>query len=277
MLVGPGAPIVVHSTARVSHFRHAYDFYKAEMCSEYPTVDGSLSINCYFEAIEVNYSRYVAKQRHLSASAESHRDVSCSGSPLDWIADFYCFHSPFTKLVRKSFARMLHSDFKVDPNCFKFEGVQESADRDKTFLALSEKQFCEKVEPSLLLAKELGNTYTASLYCGLISLIAARGRNLCGKKACMFSYGSGFASSMFPIEFCDPEAQVYRHFEGLAKELEHRLVLSPEVFVDTLKKREEAHGMAPYRPTGSVDDLASGSYYLEAVDEKRRRTYCLKQ
>ena len=32
--------------------KHVYDFYKPDIESEYPTVDGKLSIGCYLEAIE---------------------------------------------------------------------------------------------------------------------------------------------------------------------------------------------------------------------------------
>ena len=42
-LVGPDAPLILESDTVVSYFEHAYDFYKPNMSSEYPTVDGPLS------------------------------------------------------------------------------------------------------------------------------------------------------------------------------------------------------------------------------------------
>lgn len=57
----------------------------------------------------------------------------------------------------------------------------------------------EKCERSLLLAKQLGNIYTGSLYNGILSLITDQTINLKGKNVMMFSYGSGCAASMFMI------------------------------------------------------------------------------
>ena len=56
-----------------------------------------------------------------------------------------------------------------------------------------------KCERSLLLAKNLGNIYTGSLYNGLLSLIGDTSIDLKGKKIMMFSYGSGCAASMFMV------------------------------------------------------------------------------
>lgn len=41
--------------------QHAYDFYKPDMLSEYPIVDGKLSIQCYLSALDHCYSVYRKK------------------------------------------------------------------------------------------------------------------------------------------------------------------------------------------------------------------------
>lgn len=79
---------------------HAYDFYKPDMSSEYPTVDGQLSIQCYMSALDRCYQ--------LHSKKENKRD---EGS-LDGF-DFMCFHVPYCKLVQKSFARLCLNDFLV--------------------------------------------------------------------------------------------------------------------------------------------------------------------
>lgn len=38
--------------------QHAYDFYKPDMVSEYPVVDGKLSIQCYLSALDRCYTVY---------------------------------------------------------------------------------------------------------------------------------------------------------------------------------------------------------------------------
>lgn len=58
----------------------------------------------------------------------------------------------------------------------------------------------QKCEISLKLAKNLGNTYTASLFNGLFSLICDENIDLKGKNIMMFSYGSGCAASLFTIK-----------------------------------------------------------------------------
>ena len=46
---------------RGSHMKHAYDFYKPDLQSEYPVVDGKLSIQCYLGALDKCYERYRRK------------------------------------------------------------------------------------------------------------------------------------------------------------------------------------------------------------------------
>lgn len=43
MLLSPGL--------RGVHMEHVYDFYKPDLSSEYPVVDGKLSIQCYLRAL----------------------------------------------------------------------------------------------------------------------------------------------------------------------------------------------------------------------------------
>lgn len=57
MLLGPNAPIVIESALRSTHMSHAYDFYKPDLNSEYPTVDGKLSIESFLNAIDGCYLR----------------------------------------------------------------------------------------------------------------------------------------------------------------------------------------------------------------------------
>lgn len=59
----------------------------------------------------------------------------------------------------------------------------------------------DKCERSLLLAKQLGNIYTGSLYNGLLSLVCDKSIDLTGKQVFMFSYGSGCAASLFSLKF----------------------------------------------------------------------------
>lgn len=46
---------------RGSHMCHVYDFYKPDLSSEYPTVDGKLSIQCYLSALDACYQTFSRK------------------------------------------------------------------------------------------------------------------------------------------------------------------------------------------------------------------------
>lgn len=54
LLIGPDAPIVIDGL-RSTYMDHQYDFYKPKPNSEYPTVDGTGSIQLYLNALEQCY------------------------------------------------------------------------------------------------------------------------------------------------------------------------------------------------------------------------------
>ena len=81
------------------HFEHVYDFYKPNLSSEFPVVDGKLSIQCYQSALDHCYEQYADR-----ASSPGNTFTLSEG-------DFFAFHSPFTKLVQKSLAHLKLNDF----------------------------------------------------------------------------------------------------------------------------------------------------------------------
>lgn len=95
LLIGPNAPMVLDSL-RVTHMAHVFDFFKPMGRGEYPVVDGTLSIDSYLEAL--NYCYKGLKER-------------VGAKRLEGVADFYCFHSPYNKLVRKAFNYLLLQDY----------------------------------------------------------------------------------------------------------------------------------------------------------------------
>ena len=60
MLLGPNAPLVFEQGVRSTHMEHVYDFYKPDLHSEYPEVDGPLSNRCYLKALDICYNRFKA-------------------------------------------------------------------------------------------------------------------------------------------------------------------------------------------------------------------------
>ena len=210
MLVGPNAPLAFIRGARATHMAHTYDFYKPNMDSEYPVVEGKQSIICYTQAVDRCYQLFSSKYENVLRKEAvtingQIKSVNGSGggggglngdikspklidSPLNGkmrLNDFdgLLFHSPYCKLVQKSVARLSLNEFLCDDDpdydnyhkgCEKYRSInleETYFDRDleKQFISQSSQLFKQKTQSSLLLATQVGNMYTASLYSCLVS------------------------------------------------------------------------------------------------------------
>ncbi|XP_035910456.1 hydroxymethylglutaryl-CoA synthase 1 [Anopheles stephensi] len=283
MLVGPNAPLRFERGLRATYMKHAYDFYKPDLSSEYPVVDGKLSIQCYLSALDACYQLYRKK------FAERHPDI-VTPVTLDTF-DAMIFHSPYCKLVQKSLARIGLNDFMLasaDQRAKLFQGLEQfekvrledtyfDRDVEKAFMARYAASFEAKTKRSLHLASQVGNMYTPSVYSCLVSLlIGSDVDELLGKRVGVFSYGSGLASSMYSIAITtDRErlAEFKRHLNYVQPLLDRRSKVDPAEFTKLMEVREKNNHAAPYEPSGSVDVLFPGTYYLQAVDSMHRRTY----
>lgn len=284
MLIGPDAPLVFDRGLRAHHMKHAYDFYKPDLSSEYPTVDGPLSIQCYLSALDTCYALYARKAAALRPTAAA-VDVHSF--------DAIIFHTPFCKLVQKSVARLGVNDFVRSAQrseqfgaelAERFAGLRLEEtyfDRDveKAFMAKFSAVYEAKTKRSLLLANQVGNMYTPSVYSGLVSLLINSGAEpaaLLGKSIGVFSYGSGFAATMYSIRVTEDAAALAGITERLAPLrglLERREKVAPEEFTRLMEVRERHIHAAPYEPSGSVEALFPGTYYLKSIDAKHRRVY----
>jgi hydroxymethylglutaryl-CoA synthase len=241
MLVGPDAPLVVEPGLRGSYIVHAYDFYKPDLTSEYPVVDGHYSVRCYTEALDNCYKAYNAREERLhpqNGVNGSHAAKEIE-SPLDRF-DHIIFHSPTCKLVAKSYGRLLYNDYRKDPANPIFATVPEAikdldytaslADKsvEKTFMELSKKKFQARVQPSIELPTMCGNMYCASVYSSLCSLIANVDQ-LEGKRIGVFSYGSGLASSFFSIRVRGSVGDIRAKMD-VKNRLANRRIVEPQVY-----------------------------------------------
>lgn len=62
---------------------HAYDFYKPNLSSEYPVVDGQLSIQCYLRALDRCYAVYRRKAETQWKQGKWQHPRGAHCSPLD--------------------------------------------------------------------------------------------------------------------------------------------------------------------------------------------------
>lgn len=90
-----------------------------------------------------------------------------------------------------------------------YEQTFGNRDFEKVMLPASKDLYDAKVVPGALLPKQLGNSYTCSLYSGLASLVGTHGDSLEGKLATLFSYGSGLCSTMFGVSFRSTTSPVF--------------------------------------------------------------------
>lgn len=281
MLIGPDAPIVFDSI-RGSFMEHAYDFYKPDFTSEYPYVDGHFSLTCYVKALDAAYAAYSKKA--LKAGVEG---VSATTVGTAKRFDYNAFHVPTCKLVTKSYARLLYNDFRANPALFP-EVEKSLADMpyeqsltdkvvEKTFVSLAKELTKERVQPSLQVPTNTGNMYTGSLYAALSSLLFYVGsEKLQGKRIGMFSYGSGLAASLFSVTVQGDISYITEKLD-LDQKLSSRKVATPEEYEAALHLREAAHLQKEFKPTGSLDNIGSGVYYLTEVNDRYHRAYAVKE
>jgi hypothetical protein len=212
--------------------------------------------------------------------------------------DHVVLHSPYNKLVKKSGARMLYNDFIKNPELPVFkknaadlaqfksllpENTYEHKELEKTFVELARPMYANKVEPSAFLPQELGNSYTASMYTGLLSLINAWHKPrpgaqvdtdamAKGKRVLLFSYGSGLASTLFSIKCVGLTGHIAQA-ANLQERLDSRVFVSPLEFNRVLSDRETKYGKFDWAPESDPAQLYPGTYHLAKVDGHGRRSY----
>lgn len=249
MLIGPNAPLAFEPGLRGTYMQHAYDFYKPDLTSEYPIVDGHFSVNCYTQAVDACYKAYNARESSLQKATtnghvngnSTHSESENTNTPLDRF-DHIVFHSPTCKLVAKSYARMLYNDYAASPSHPAFESVpaeirdlsyeQSLSDKsvEKSFMALSKKRFQQRIQPGIQVPTMCGNMYCASVYGGLVSLLSnVSSEQLQGKRVGVFSYGSGLASSFFSLMVVGDVSEMVKKLDLHAR-LDARRTVAPEFF-----------------------------------------------
>lgn len=311
MLIGPNAPLVF-DPFRVTHATNVYDFYKPDPSSEYPTVDGKLSLQVYITSADECYQGY--RKEYIAHS----QDPKAAEVALLDEFDGILFHSPYCKLVRKAFARLLFNEYdsilkssvikSFSTNQDRYKGFQElpeaelntnyeswmkpigNTSLEKIAIQSSEQLYQDKTAESLFLSNQVGNMYTASLYSCLVAYLTSKPvEKLVNKQILFFSYGSGSIASMFSARLT-PDVQAIKKLivgiQDVRSKLIDRIKVTPEEFTAHLEHRKKTFSLPSRAPTGqpvegditvgsvNVDTyLFPGTYYLTSVDGMFRRKY----
>jgi len=295
---------------------NAWDFYKPDLNSEYPTVDGPLTLTSYLGALDGAYTTYKRKYTARYSAPHAKKNVAngvshapdavdaavvANGRAVNGHAgvekqavevkvtadsfDYILFHSPYGKLVQKGHARLFFNDFLDSPESPAFSDIPaEYAQLDKfksltdkavekTMVAHAKGHYLNAVEPGTNTVKRCGNMYTASLFGGLSSLLSnISSDDLQGKRLGMYAYGSGCAASFYALRVQGSTAEMAEKL-NLKQRLADMKVVPCTEYVSSMKLREENHNAVAYDPSGSIDNIWSGAYYLDKIDDKYRRTY----
>ncbi|EKD54340.1 MAG: hypothetical protein ACD_60C00091G0005 [uncultured bacterium] len=134
------------------------DFWRPNY-SDAAFVEGKYSSKLYLTMLEKAWQQY---------SAWSKRDFTAH--------DHYCYHTPVPRLVEKAHQHLA-----------KINGFDK----------LSDDLLQKHVGCSLQYGRNIGNSYTASLYIGLTALLDLTTDDLTGRRVGFYSYGSGCVAEYF--------------------------------------------------------------------------------
>ncbi|WP_448059868.1 hydroxymethylglutaryl-CoA synthase [Cellulomonas hominis] len=157
MMISADPRLVVIEPASGLHTADVMDFWRPNYRST-AVVDGRLSIRAYLDTLKAAWLDYQDQ----------------GGEPFASF-DAFCYHQPFTRMAVKAHAHLT-----------KVVGQPLDA-------ASAEAQ----VADTLRYNRVIGNSYTASMYIGLVSLLDHSERDLAGARVAFFSYGSGAVGELF--------------------------------------------------------------------------------
>lgn len=201
-------------------------------------VDGQYSVDCYLKALEGAYQDF----------ERAGRNELRSPLPITDRFGVFLYHVPFPKMARKAHRRLLELDWRL-----RFEEDPP----DEAFLQAS---FENTVSPYLAGCRAVGNSYTASLYFCLATLLERHGERLRGEQAALFSYGSGCCAEFFN-GVVGPGAGTQE--TGIERLLATRQSISVEEY-EAIRREDADRALVP-------PDGFQGRFYYAGTENDRRR------
>jgi hydroxymethylglutaryl-CoA synthase len=201
------------------------DFWRPNY-RETALVDGKYSTKVYLNSLKETWQHFVAN----------------TGRAYDEI-DYFCYHLPFTKMAEKAHKQLT-----------KVAGVK-----------LSDEQMQQLLAPMQAYNRQLGNSYTASLFIGFSSLLDNVQEDLTGKRIGLFSYGSGCVSEFF-TGIIQPGYQNYLFTEDHLWQIEKREPLSYSDYLQLYHTQPE--GL--YEGQVVLPEYNKGPFRLKAIKDHKR-------
>jgi hydroxymethylglutaryl-CoA synthase len=201
------------------------DFWRPNYLHE-ALVEGKYSSKLYLSMLEKTWTQY--------------QTLSQRGF-LDH--QYYCYHTPVPRLVEKAHQHLL-----------KLTGY------DSLPADIIDKQ----IQSSMIYSRQIGNSYTASLYIGLAALFDMAQEELANKRIGFYSYGSGCVAEYFS-GLVQPGYRHALHTAYHADLLASRKILSYDEY--------EAFYTFQYAEDGSQQDVPlynTGSFRLASMQQHKR-------
>ncbi len=157
MLVSANPRIMAIDEESGYYTEDVMDFWRPNYRDE-ALVDGKFSTKQYIATLEHTWKQY-QEQTGRSFGDFKH----------------FCYHVPFSKMAEKAHQRLARANnVKLTPELFE-----------------------QQIGRSLIYNRITGNSYTASLYVGLTSLLDSTEEDLGNQRIGLFSYGSGCVAEFF--------------------------------------------------------------------------------
>jgi thioester reductase-like protein len=248
ILVGPNAPVVLEPE-RASCMLNTWDFYKPVGWKDsYPLMrDGKHSIDCYMQCLDTCY-------QNMSKRIYGEDDEEAANKLIKDNA-YFVNHCTSTYLCKRAFKRSCENGYPKSSGGIRLREQQEL--------------YVKKAEPSTWITKRVGSSYTASCYTNLYCLFATEKQKMVGKSLCVFSYGSGSASTMYRLRVdALPKMDM-----GIMERLDKRVKHEPETYIEMIHAySKSSYGRFGFKPK-DWGGKQSGVHYLAQVDEWGKRYY----
>ncbi|HEX2549611.1 MAG TPA: hydroxymethylglutaryl-CoA synthase [Gammaproteobacteria bacterium] len=230
---GAGAiAMVLSANPRIIAFESEYgvvtenvmDFWRPNY-SDTAHVEGKYSSKLYLQMLEKSWQQYhAASERHF-------HDHS-----------FYCYHMPVPRLVEKAHQHLA-----------KICRIEK----------MSEEMLQEQVGLSIEYGRHIGNSYTASLYIGLTSLLDLS-KDLSNQRVGFYSYGSGCVAEYFS-GVVQSGYQPFLKTSTHQAQLNNRVALNYEEYVDFYAYAYPRDGSDCVTPR-----YETGQFRLSGITEHKR-------
>lgn len=188
-------------------------------------VDGKYSTKIYLKSLKRCWENFCEQ------SAVRYKDIS-----------YFCYHLPFGKMAQKAHSQLARVN--------KSGQTPEELDR--------------QIEPTLIYNRAIGNSYTASMYIGLCSLLEHVDEDLAGQRIGLFSYGSGCVAEFFTA-IVQPGYKQALHIDDHARLLEQRQDLSHDEYLSLYRYPNPTDGESHLLP-----EMTQGRFRLAAISGHKR-------